>query len=97
MNNSKDNNIEFPIKFEPDSNFTKAALSMLTCCMQKVSIEMVSAGGSKATPSYFDKMAGIVMGLGETIYRIENNKIGDNDDQYSPNSEDLTITFLPEE
>lgn len=83
------------IKYKPKDSFTQAALSMLTCCLQKVSIEMIDASGNKATPSYFDKMAGIAMGLGETIYRMENNKY-DNDTE-SNNLDDVDIVLIPEE
>lgn len=87
----------YPIERKPKGSYTQAALSMLTCCMQKISGEIISTVGNKATPSYFDKMAGIVMGLGETIYKIENDKFDNSgNDSEVLDDEDYMITLTPD-
>lgn len=64
-----------------NKKYTQVALSMLTCCMQKVSAEIIDS--INKTPTWHDTMAGIVMGLGETIYKIENDKLVDDNDEES--------------
>lgn len=69
---------DFSINKKP-SSYTEAALSMLTCCMQKLTAEIIT--NTNKTQSWIDAMTSNVMGLGETIYKIENNKfIEDNED-----------------
>ncbi len=60
------------------NSYTEAALSMLTCCMQKLTAEVIS--NTNKTQSWIDTMISNVMGLGETIYKIENNRFIENDE-----------------
>lgn len=72
------NSEDFSINKKSNS-YTEAALSMLTCCMQKLTAEIIA--NTNKTQSWIDAMTSNVMGLGETIYKIENNKfIEDNED-----------------
>ena len=53
------------------SSYTDNALSMLSCIMQKVTYETVSAINKK--PDFYDSMCAIAISLASSINQIENN------------------------
>ena len=61
-------NIPQPIN---KSSYTDNALSMLSCIMQKVTYETISALNKK--PDFYDSMSAIAISLASSINQIENH------------------------